>query len=56
MAAYLIAEHKIADPAAYEEYRIKALAAVDRFGGKLLLRARSVGPCGLVAAGPARRA
>ncbi|RVC43903.1 MAG: DUF1330 domain-containing protein [Mesorhizobium sp.] len=42
MAAYLIAEHKIADPAAYEEYRIKALAAVDRFGGKLLLRARSV--------------
>ncbi|MDX8434448.1 DUF1330 domain-containing protein [Mesorhizobium abyssinicae] len=57
MAAYLIAEHKIADPAAYEEYRIKALAAVDRFGGKLLFAcSKRRGPCGLVAAGPARGA
>lgn len=42
MAAYLVAEHKITDPTAYSEYRAKALAAVDRYGGKLFLGAHSI--------------
>ena len=42
MAAYLVAEHKITDPTAYAEYRSKALAAVDRCGGKLFLGARTI--------------
>ncbi|MFD1987044.1 DUF1330 domain-containing protein [Mesorhizobium newzealandense] len=42
MAAYFVAEHKITDPTAYAEYRSKALAAVDRYGGQLFLGARSI--------------
>ena len=42
MAADPFAEHKITDPVAVAEYRTRALAAVDRYGGKLSLGANSI--------------
>jgi uncharacterized protein (DUF1330 family) len=38
MAAYLIAEVEITDPAAYEEYRKQVPAIIARYGGKYLAR------------------
>ena len=38
MPAYFIAEHKITDPAKFEEYRQKALPTIARFGGRYLTR------------------
>jgi uncharacterized protein (DUF1330 family) len=38
MAAYIIAEIQVTDPAAYDEYRPLAAASIARFGGRFLLR------------------
>jgi uncharacterized protein (DUF1330 family) len=44
MAAYLIADVEITDPAAYEGYRPLAGAAVEKYGGKFLARGGSATP------------
>jgi uncharacterized protein (DUF1330 family) len=38
MAAYAVAEIEITDPAAYEGYRPLAAAAVEKYGGRFLVR------------------
>jgi uncharacterized protein (DUF1330 family) len=38
MAAYVIAEVEVTDPAAYEEYRKKVPATIEQYGGKYLVR------------------
>jgi uncharacterized protein (DUF1330 family) len=38
MAAYLIAEHKITDPAKFEEYRIKVGPMIAKHGGRYLTK------------------
>jgi len=42
MAAYLIAEVDVTDPAAYEEYRKIVPATIARYGGKYLVRGGKV--------------
>ena len=44
MAAYIIAEIEVTDPAAYEGYRPLAAAAVQQYGGKFLVRGGAVTP------------
>lgn len=41
MAAYLIAEHQIADAARFEEYRSKVAPMIERYGGRYLTRGGS---------------
>ncbi len=38
MAAYIIANIQVSDPAAYEPYRALAAAAIARYGGRYLSR------------------
>ncbi|HXV08554.1 MAG TPA: DUF1330 domain-containing protein [Burkholderiales bacterium] len=38
MAAYVIAEVEVTDPAAYEEYRKRVPATIEQYGGKYLVR------------------
>lgn len=38
MAAYVIAEIKVTDPAAYEPYRALAQESIARFGGRYVVR------------------
>ena len=38
MAAYIIADVNVKDPAAYEEYRKVVPALVEKYGGKYLVR------------------
>jgi uncharacterized protein (DUF1330 family) len=38
MAAYVIADIRVTDPAAYEPYRPLAAASIARFGGRFLVR------------------
>jgi uncharacterized protein (DUF1330 family) len=38
MAAYVIAEIEVTDPAGYEEYRRAGAATIERYGGKYLVR------------------
>ena len=38
MAAYFIVEIDVQDPAAFEEYRTKVPATIERHGGKYLVR------------------
>ena len=38
MAAYVIAEIEVTDPAGYEEYRKQVLAVVTKYGGKFVVR------------------
>jgi uncharacterized protein (DUF1330 family) len=38
MAAYVIAEIRVSDPAGYEPYRPLAAASIARFGGRFLAR------------------
>ena len=38
MAAYLIAEVEVTDPAAYEEYRKRVPATIEQYGGRYLVR------------------
>ena len=42
MAAYVIAEIEITDPAAYEEYRKLVPATIVKYGGKYLVRGGAV--------------
>ncbi len=44
MAAYLVAEIDITDPAAYEDYKPKASAALEKYGAKTLVRGGAVEP------------
>lgn len=41
MAAYVIAEHVITDPAKFEEYRTKAAPIIATYGGRYLTRGGS---------------
>jgi uncharacterized protein (DUF1330 family) len=41
MAAYLIAEHKITDPAKFDEYGAKVAPMIARFGGRYLTKSGS---------------
>jgi len=38
MAAYLIVDVEVSDPAAYEEYRQQVAPLIGRFGGRFLVR------------------
>ena len=38
MSAYLIAQLKITDPAAFERYRAKVPEVIERYGGRYLVR------------------
>lgn len=38
MAAYVIGEIEVTDPALYEEYRQQVMAVVARYGGKFIVR------------------
>ena len=42
MAAYVIADIEITDPAAYEEYRSKVPATIAQYGGKYIARGGKV--------------
>ena len=44
MAAYIIADIEITDAAAYEEYKPKAGAALQKFGARILARGGAVEP------------
>lgn len=44
MAAYIVADIEITDPAAYEEYKPKAGAALQKYGAKILVRGGAVEP------------
>ena len=41
MAAYLIAEIDVIDPARFDEYRSKVLATIEKYGGRYLVRGGS---------------
>ena len=38
MAAYVIADIEVTDPAGYEEYRRQVLAVVTKYGGRFVVR------------------
>ncbi|HEX2198911.1 MAG TPA: DUF1330 domain-containing protein [Burkholderiales bacterium] len=38
MAAYVMGEIEVTDPATYEEYRKQVLAVVTRYGGRFIVR------------------
>lgn len=42
MAAYVIGEMEVTDPAAYEDYRKQVLAVVTRYGGRFIVRGGKV--------------
>ena len=44
MAAYVIGEIEVTDPAAYEDYRKQVLAVVTKYGGRFLVRGGKVEP------------
>lgn len=44
MAAYIVADIEITDPAAYEQYKPKASAALQKFGARILARGGAVEP------------
>ena len=44
MAAYVIGEIEVTDPAAYEDYRKQVLAVVTQYGGRFLVRGGKVEP------------
>ncbi len=44
MAAYIVADIDITDPAAYEDYKPKAGAALQKYGAKILVRGGAVEP------------
>jgi uncharacterized protein (DUF1330 family) len=53
MAAYLIADVEVTDPAGFEEYRARVPAVITAYGGKYLVRG---GACEVLeGGGPARR-
>lgn len=38
MAAYIIADVRVIDPTAYEEYRRQVAATIEQYGGRFLVR------------------
>jgi len=44
MAAYVIAEIEVTDPAGYDEYRKQVLAVVTQYGGKFIVRGGRIEP------------
>jgi uncharacterized protein (DUF1330 family) len=44
MAAYVIGEIEVTDPATYDEYRKQVLATIEKFGGRFAVRGGSVEP------------
>ncbi len=42
MAAYVIAEVEVTDPATYESYRNQVMAVVTKYGGKFIVRGGKV--------------
>jgi uncharacterized protein (DUF1330 family) len=44
MAAYVIGEIEVTDPAVYEDYRKQVLAVVTKYGGRFLVRGGKVEP------------
>ena len=44
MAAYVVGEIEVSDPALYEEYRRQVLAVVTKYGGKFIARGGRVQP------------
>jgi uncharacterized protein (DUF1330 family) len=42
MAAYVIGEIEVTDPATYEDYRTQVLATIQKHGGKFLVRGGKV--------------
>jgi uncharacterized protein (DUF1330 family) len=42
MAAYVIGEIEVTDPATYEEYRRQVMAVVTKYGGKFIVRGGKV--------------
>ena len=44
MAAYLMGEIEVTDPATYEEYRKQVLAVVTKYGGRFIVRGGKVEP------------
>ena len=42
MAAYLMGEIEVTDPATYEEYRRQVLAVVTKYGGRFIVRGGKV--------------
>jgi uncharacterized protein (DUF1330 family) len=44
MAAYVIGEIEITDPATYDEYRKQVLPVLQKYGGKFLARGGAVTP------------
>jgi uncharacterized protein (DUF1330 family) len=44
VAAYVIAEIEVTDPAAYEDYRRQVPGVVAKYGGKFLVRGGKVSP------------
>ena len=44
MAAYLMGEIEVTDPAGYEDYRKQVLAVVTKYGGRFIVRGGTVEP------------
>ena len=44
MAAYIIADVRVTDPVAYEEYRRRVGATLDEYGGRFLVRGGATQP------------
>jgi len=44
MAAYVIGDIEVTDPAAYEDYRRQVLATVTKYGGRFIARGGTVEP------------
>jgi uncharacterized protein (DUF1330 family) len=44
MAAYVIGEIEVTDPAVYEDYRKQVMAVVTQYGGRFLVRGGKVDP------------
>ena len=44
MAAYVLGEIEVTDPAVYEDYRKQVLAVVTKYGGKFLVRGGRIDP------------
>ena len=44
MAAYVIADIEVTDPAGYDDYRRQVLATVTKYGGRFIVRGGKVEP------------
>ena len=44
MAAYVIGEIEVTDPATYEDYRKQVLAVVTKYGGRFIVRGGRIDP------------